>query len=150
MFIRQQFLLYIILCQISIIGISLYVFAWCYQFRKNIFCELSSTGIFDVCCIMQSKIKPHHQTMRPLIKNVLSDSDEQLNIKTSWIEQASQTNRRKLFMAKTNLIQKTLIIGFLLVNLRRKSEWEIMLTKELITIFQLKLMKNWYQCLLSI
>ena len=50
---------------------------------EKYFCELSSTGIFDVCCIMQSKIKPHHQAMRFLIKNVLSDSDEQLNIKTS-------------------------------------------------------------------
>ncbi len=38
-------------------------------------------------------------------------------------------------MAKANLIQKKLILGFLLVNLRRKSEWEIMITKELITIF---------------
>ena len=37
-------------------------------------------------------------------------------------------------MAKANLIQKKLL-GFLLVNLRRKSEWEIMITKELITIF---------------
>ena len=45
-------------------------------------------------------------------------------------------------MAKANLIQKKLILGFLLVNLRRKSEWQIMLTRELITTFQLKLMKN--------
>lgn len=34
-------------------------------------------------------------------------------------------------MAKANLIQKILILGFLLGNLRKKSEWEIMLTKEL-------------------
>lgn len=38
-------------------------------------------------------------------------------------------------MAKTNLIQKKLFLGSLLVNLRRKSEWQIMLTRELITIF---------------
>ena len=50
---------------------------------ENIFGKLSSTSIFNVCCIMQSRIKPHHQTMHPLIKNVLSDFDEQLNIKTS-------------------------------------------------------------------
>ena len=39
-------------------------------------------------------------------------------------------------MAKADLIQKTLILGFLLVNLRRKSERELMLTKELIPIYQ--------------